>query len=82
MRILKAGLQTKFTPNEWKTMKEEAAYKRVWYFDETAIANQRIHDEDEAKGLGLTKQQVETFRMAFKLFDADGDGTISISEIG
>ena len=55
MRILKAGLQTKFTPNEWKTMKEEAAYKRVWYFDETAIANQKIHDEDEAKGLGLTK---------------------------
>ena len=62
-------------------MKEEAAYKRVWYFDETAIANQKVHDADEAKGLGLTKQQVETFRMAFQLFDADNNNTIDVNEI-
>ena len=80
VRILKAGLQSKFTPTEWKMMKDEAAYKRVWYFD-NAQANNAIEDVDY-KGLGLTVQQVDTFRMAFKLFDADGDNTISTSEIG
>lgn len=47
IRILKAGLQTKFTPNEWKAMKEEAAFKRVWYFDDSTNAGS--FDQNEGK---------------------------------
>lgn len=31
---------------------------------------------------GLTAEQVEEFRQAFKLFDKDGDGTVSTNELG
>ncbi|XP_063428900.1 neo-calmodulin-like [Mytilus trossulus] len=31
---------------------------------------------------GLTPVQVEEFRQAFKLFDKDGDGTVSTNELG
>ena len=55
----------------------------MWIFDEAAhTKTTSFYDEKEAAGLGLTKAQVETFKIAFKLFDADGDNTISTAEIG
>ena len=62
-------------------MKDDSAFKRVWYFD-----NKHTSEQDdgvnEGASLGFTKQQVDTFKIAFKLFDEDGDNTISTREIG
>ena len=37
---------------------------------------------EELEEYGLTKDQEEEFKEAFSMFDKDGDGTISVRELG
>ena len=52
---LVATLKSKFSPTEWKLIKDDAQYKRVWFFDDTAASNATLYEENGAAGLGLTK---------------------------
>ena len=50
----------------------------IFYFYFQIIREGQIPSNRMASGTELSEAQIEEYRDAFKLFDADGDGTISV----